>query len=285
MKDKEKENDNFNRKIRNINWNNFDCRVDYKEKVIKDLRNVNLVNIWREGENVEDRVEMYYKEIRECFLNAHDEVIKERYSETNNKNKSNWWSRELQELKKKVKEAIEMARLWNNEESEVCFKKRKKEYRRCQRRSIFVFEEKKNKNIDKLLTNVNKDDFWKSIRSFKNGDNDQTKNEIEKKEIIKEIKGLFTMNNESIANDMEKMKIVDEVKKYENECRREYSKIEKDYLNNEMMKRIMKELKNSNTRRHDGMNNNMVKMISGNEVVVEKMKQFMFPFKHSQFKH
>ena len=132
---------------------------------------------------------------------------------------------------------------------------------------------------------MNKDDFCKSIRSFKYGDNDQTKNEIEKKEIIKEIKGLFTMNNESIANDMEKMKIVDEVKKYENECRREYSKIEKDYLNNEMMKRIMKELKNSNTRRHDGMNNNMVKMISGNEVVVEKMKQFMFPFKHSQFKH
>ena len=285
MKEKEKENDNFNRKIRNINWNNFDCRVDYKEKVIKNLRNVKLVNIWREGENVVDRVEMYYEEIRECFLNAHDEVIKERYSETNNKNKSNWWSRELQELKKKVKEAREMARLWNNEESEVCFKKRKKEYRRCQRRSIFVFEEKKNKNIDKLLTNVNKDDFWKSIRSFKNGDNDQTKNEIEKKEIIKEIKGLFTMNNESIANDMEKMKIVDEVKKYENECRREYSKIEKDYLNNEMMRRIMKELKNSNTRGHDGMNNNMVKMISGNEVAVEKMKKFMFPFKHSQFKH
>jgi hypothetical protein len=61
------------------------------------------------------------------------------------------------------------------------------------------------------------------------------------------------MNNESIANNTEKMKIVEEVKKYENECRNEYVKIEKGYINNEMMRRIMKVLKNSNTRGHDGI--------------------------------
>ncbi len=34
-----------------------------------------------------------------------------------------------------------------------------------------MFEEKKNKNIENMFVKTSKDDFWKSIRSYKEGEN------------------------------------------------------------------------------------------------------------------
>ena len=70
-------------------------------------------------------------------------------------------------------------------------KERKKEYRKEQRRSIFTFEESKNKNVEKLFQSNNKDDFWKSISSYRNTDEQSSLNEYEKKELADSIKELF----------------------------------------------------------------------------------------------
>jgi hypothetical protein len=65
---------------------------------------------------------------------------------------------------------------------------RKKEYRKFQRRSLFIFEEKKNKNIEKLFINRDEEDFWKSLKSYKEGYNSTIKNDDEKTELINELK-------------------------------------------------------------------------------------------------
>ena len=51
------------------------------------------------------------------FITAHNEVIKERYWENSNRKSKNWWTNELTFLKKKVKEARELARVWKDEEN------------------------------------------------------------------------------------------------------------------------------------------------------------------------
>ena len=168
-----------------------------------------------------------------------------------------------------------MARVWKDEEIRLNVKIRKKEYRKCQRRSVFIFEEKKNKNIEKLFTSTNKEDFWKSIKSYKEGSNLTIKNEDEKKELINELKSLFSINKDLIEEDLEKKEIDELVNKHEKECEKKFKEIDKVYANKHMISRVIKELKYSNTRGNDGMNNNMVKMVLDNDTVIEKIKSFM----------
>jgi len=138
-----------------------------------------------------------------------------------------------------------------------------------------VFEEKKNKNIENMFVKTSKDDFWKSISSYKEGENKHPLSKIEREELINELKKLFTMNNEEINNDAEKMNIVEIVNNHELICKQNISSMDKTYVNNEIIRKIIKELKNSNTRGHDGMNNNMLKMIFVNDLVIEKIKLFV----------
>ena len=131
-------------------------------------------------------------------------------------------------------------------------KNRKREHRRCQRRTIFVFEENKKKNIERLFNQLNKDDFWKSIRSYKDGENNKDMTISERGELIKELKELFTMDNDLVINDREKLNIVETVINYETRCKQSITEIEKSYANDLMIRKIKRELKNSNTRGHDG---------------------------------
>jgi hypothetical protein len=260
---------------RNINWQNMEARSLYENKVINNLRKLKINTVWKDGDNVEERIEKCYEDLISCFISAHKDIIKERYNDENMRGKNNWWTKELTELKRNVKEAREKLRIWNNEDSLLNVKNRKREYRRCQRRSIFVFEEKKNKNIENMFVKTSKDDFWKSIRSYKEGENKHPLSKIEREELINELKKLFTMNNEEINNDAEKMNIVEIVNSHELICKQNISSMDKTYVNNEIIRKIIKELKNSNTRGHDGMNNNMLKMIFVNDLVIEKIKLFV----------
>ena len=160
-------------------------------------------------------------------------------------------------------------------ETRAIVKNRKREYRRCQRRNIFVFEEKKNRNIERLFSKTNKDDFWKSVQSYKEDEKHKELSKDEREELINEIKKLFTMDNDLLRNDEEKLNIVETVKNYETSCRHNIRAMEKVYVNDVTIMKIIKELKNSNTRGHDGMNNNMIKMILVNDIVVEKIKSFI----------
>jgi hypothetical protein len=64
---------------------------------------------------------------------------------------------------------------------------------------------------------------------------------------------------------------------------RKYQLDNKTYVNNEIIRKIIKELKNSNTRGHDEMNNNMLKMIFVNDLVAEKIKLFVNLILHSGY--
>jgi hypothetical protein len=86
-------------------------------------------------------------------------------------------------------------------ETRAIVKNRKREYRRCQRRNIFVFEEKKNRNIERLFSKTNKDDFWKSVQSYKEDEKHKELSKDEREELINEIKKLFTMDNDLLRND------------------------------------------------------------------------------------
>lgn len=55
------------------------------------------------------------------------------------------------------------------------------------------------------------------------------------------------------------------------------------YANKHIISRVIKELKYSNTRGNDGMNNNMVKMILDNDTVIEKIKSFMNMILHTGY--
>ena len=177
--------------------------------------------------------------------------------------------------KRNIKKAREELRIWNNEETRANDKNRKTEYRRCQRWNIFVFEEKKNRNIERLFSKTNKDDFWKSVQSYKEDESHKELTKDEREELINEIKSLFTMDNELLRNDEQKLNIVETVKNYEKSCRHNIRAIEKVYVNDVTIRKIIKELKNLNTRGHDGMNNNMIKMILVNDIVVEKITSFI----------
>ena len=91
------------------------------------------------------------------------------------------------------------------------------------------------------------------------------------------------MNNDEITNDAEKMNFVEIVNSNELRCKENISSIDKTFVNNEIIRKIIKELKNSNTRGHGGMNNNMLKMIFVNDLVVEKIKLFVNLILHSGY--
>jgi hypothetical protein len=93
--------------------------------------------------------------------------------------------------------------------------------------------------------------------------------------LINELKSLFSINKDLIEEDVEKKEIDELVNKHEKECEKKFKEIDKVYANKHMISRVIKELKYSNTRGNDGMNNNMVKMVLDNDTVIEKIKSFM----------
>ena len=55
-----------------------------------------------------------------------------------------------------------------SEDNRLNYKIHKKNFRRIQRRNIFIYERNKSKNIEHLFEINNKEDFWKAFYSFKN---------------------------------------------------------------------------------------------------------------------
>jgi methyl coenzyme M reductase alpha subunit len=70
------------------------------------------------------------------------------------------------------------------------------------------------------------------------------------------------LNNEKIENDQDKIEILKCVNRYEIKAKEDVKKDEKEYINRAAIKYIIKELKNTNARGIDGMNNNMVKRVN-----------------------
>jgi hypothetical protein len=157
--------------------------------------------------------------------------------------------------------------MWHKECDREKIKELKKEFRRVQRRSQFVFEEKKCRNIEKLFEIKKKEEFWKSLDNYKNGKNKELLDEDNKEILINKLKSLFTLDEDAVSKDLEKTRIKEEVKAFEEKARNELVNEDKVYVNFNTIKTIIEELKPKNTKGWDGISNNMVKNIEGNGLI------------------
>jgi hypothetical protein len=73
-----KESEEIIKKEKNMNWQNTEARGKYEIKVLNELRKIKINTIWKEGDYIEERVEKAYCDLVSSFINAHNEVIKER---------------------------------------------------------------------------------------------------------------------------------------------------------------------------------------------------------------
>ena len=74
----ETEHESCIKRERNINWQNIELRNEYENKVISNIKKIKINTIWKEGEDPEERIEQCYNNLSSCFINTHNEIIKER---------------------------------------------------------------------------------------------------------------------------------------------------------------------------------------------------------------
>ena len=254
---------------KNINWQNCKNVCRYEELVNQKLRDLRINNIIKENENYESKIDEYYMKLIDVFLTAHEELIKERYNNT--KTGNNWWTKEMSILKKNLQIARNEFKINQNTENKELVKIAKKKFRKEQRRCVFVFEEKKNKNIENLFNKHSKEEFWKAVNNYKNNDSKKDIKEENVTILKNNIKDLFTQDEIDVNNDPDKGIIIDTVRNHEMQKKRELQNQEKEYVNNTEIKNIIKEMKNSSTRGYDGMCNNMIKSINS-ELVQQRIK-------------
>ncbi len=147
--------------------------------------------------------------------------------------------------------------------SKIELKKLKKEFRRIQRRNMFIYEENKNKNIENLFKIKNKENFWKAFQSYKNKEDE---NNIDSdKNVVMEacfdhFYRLFHKNFEDHEFSDQQKEIIKKVDEYKSECKEKFNSNEKMYVNNHTLSECIKSMKSSNSVGYDGMSNNMIKM-------------------------
>jgi hypothetical protein len=151
----------------NINWKN-DRSVENYENILKDkIRNIKFNNIFVNEEDPKGRIDEYYFSLKNAFIQAHNETTNLLYGTSKRSVQNNWWIKEMSKLKKELKKARLDEKLWHSEESKRSIKTAKRNFRREQRRCMFVYEEKKNINIENLYDKPSKEDFKKALDEFK----------------------------------------------------------------------------------------------------------------------
>ena len=252
----EQKTENYKKHI-NLNWRNMKSVEKFEFAVNENLKKIKINNAFNEENEAKTRIDEYYNNLTGAFVGAEEKITNELYE--NNSNSKSWWTREMTALKKELQKARKEARLWNDETSIENMKKAKRNFRKEQRRCVFIYEEKKNRKIENLFDKPSKEDFWKAVDNFKNCSKDTDINEANSNVLKNNIRELFKLNSEKIENDQEKTEIEENVKKYEMNAKQNVKKESKEYINSSTIKYIIKEMKTSNTRGIDGMNNNMVK--------------------------
>ena len=248
------------KKVVNINWQNLESVQRYEDVVRSKLIEVKLNNAFVESDDYKRRIDEYYENLKNGFVEAHEVVIEEKYKFKGSRN--SWWTKEMSNLKKELRNARGQFRINGDKESKELVKQAKKKFRKEQRRSVFIFEEKKNKNIESLFEKPSKDEFWKALEGYKRVDGNSVIINENTKVLKDSIRDLFRLDNAKITSDPEKIKLVETVNNYERERRTTFKELEKEYINNKTVEEIIKEMKNSKTRGYDGMCNYMIKAIN-----------------------
>jgi hypothetical protein len=186
---------------------------NYESALNENLRRIKINNIFNDENEAKNRIDEYYNNLTQSFVKAEEKITNELYK--NKSSNKNWWSREMSTLKKELQKARMETRLWNDETCRDNKRTAKRNFRREQRRCVFIYEEKNNRNIENSFDKQSKEDFWKSFDKYKNCSKSADKNEVNKNELGKNLRELFKLNTEKIENDQEKIEIVESLKRYE----------------------------------------------------------------------
>ena len=190
-------------RISNLNWRNEKSVEKYEKALIEKLRTCKFNNAFVNEEEDQNKIDEFYSKLKNAFVEAND-LITDQWSRHNSVGGN----------KKKLQKARLEVKLWEHADSFAKLKLAKKNFRRQQRRCVFIFEEKRNINIENLFHKPSTDKFWKSLEGFKKTSEIGINKENVK--ILEEnIKDLFTMKTDKIVNDPYTIEKVDRVKKYE----------------------------------------------------------------------
>jgi hypothetical protein len=121
-----------------------------------------------------------------------------------------------------------------------------------------------------LFNKPSKDDFWKALDGFKRNKDMGISGE-NTKFLQESMKELFKLNISKIENDPTKIEIVERVKRYEREEKTKLKSSDRQYISIESIKKIINELKISNTRGFDGMFNNIIEKVNS-ELIQHKIR-------------
>jgi hypothetical protein len=155
-------------------------------------------------------IDLLYIEISKSFIIAAEAVSKK--AELNNK-KNKWWTSTLTTLKNKINTELYLRKNHPSVFSPIDLKNHKKEFRKQQRKNIYLFQNSKVENIDALLKCKNKEKFWLAINKLKNK-KEESINPRQNNVIKDHFQELFSET--SILNSTQ-IHIQREVLKFENE--------------------------------------------------------------------
>jgi len=183
-------------------------------------------------------------------------------------------------MKKSIREARTDFKQSNNINDKIRVKKCKKEFRKAQRRNMFIYENNKNKNIENLFGINNKDDFWKAFNSFKERDSNnedarsQENVNEENKKCFDHFNKLFNKNFEPTELNNHQKEVIQEVNNWKQRCELNFSTNDRNYVSSKMIIDCINDTKPSNSAGFDGISNNMIKK-SMSDRLISVLKDFM----------
>ena len=254
-----------------INWASSHANEIYNAILEKKLRKIKFKSTFlnHEIDEFKNDLDRLYSEICIACTTSHDETW---YilNGNNNKgiNRQSWWTNELKELKNMINESSKCIISNPNNENRLQRKIYKKQFRRIQRRNIFMYEQNKAKNIEHLFDINNKEDFWKAFNSFKNYEKVSTLTIDNSNELLSHFKNIFHNDNpDLITNDNQKA-IIDQISAFKEECQNSFLSSEKSYVNSKMLDECIVEMKSSNCYRVDGVSSNMIKQGKSDSLIL-----------------
>ena len=112
------------KKVVNINWQNLESVQRYEDVVRSKLIEVKLNNAFVESDDYKRRIDEYYENLKNGFVEAHEVVIEEKYKFKGSRN--SWWTKEMSNLKKELRNARGQFRINGDKESKELVKQAKK---------------------------------------------------------------------------------------------------------------------------------------------------------------
>lgn len=239
-----------------INWNSV-IQVDkYKQNIQKAVSYIDT-NI-NKHQNAKIAIDQLYEDICKAIKTTYKHTCSEL---PNVKTPQVWWTGELEKIKKEINSQYKVYKNSGDLNNKIKLKKLKTDFRRKQRRNIYLYEKNKCSNIDKLLNSNNPKKFWSLIKAQGKCTVEEFNNE--------QIKLQNTYNDyfyENINDVKYDQRIIQNVEMtYQNICNKFNTYINNDKVPSELLIddvtviSIINEMNKSNALGFDGVSMNMLK--------------------------